>query len=77
MSSYKALTNFSYPEDIKVRERIMHFHRVVNGVEKNLGIPYPGDRSPITEVVIDQVLIDPAPDLLEHWLRDGYIEEVA
>lgn len=76
MTSYKALTNFSYPSDIRIRKKIMYFHRVVRGVEQNMGIPYPGDREPIAEVVTDQVLIDPPPDLLEHWLRDGYVEEV-
>ena len=76
MSSYTALTNFSYPSDIEVRENIRRFHRVSNGKEKNQGVRYPGDRGPIAEVVVGQVLVDPPADLLEHWLQNGYVKEV-
>ena len=77
MSSYRALTNFSYPEDIDARNRIHHFHRVVRGVEQNVGVPYPGDRGLIIEVVTGQILIDPPSDPLDNWLANGYVEEVA
>ncbi len=64
----RALKNFDYPKDLKVRDAIAGFHKV----KKNDGVSWPGDRGERVEVSIGDVL-DAPEDCLEHWLAEGIV----
>lgn len=64
----RALQNFDYPKDLKVRDSIAAFHKI----KKNDGISWPGDRGENVEVSIGEVVFCPDDnDYLDHWLTEG------
>ena len=66
-----ALTNFSYPEDPGVRDKIRAFHRN----KKNEGVGYPGDRGQIVEVIKGSHLFEAPEDLVDGWVERGLVEK--
>ena len=65
MTTVRAIKNFGYPGDLKVRDEM----RVFRKGTKNDGKAFPdGDRGPIVEVAAGDVLDAPA-DLLDNWLE--------
>ncbi len=59
----QALKNFSYPEDLKVRDKIRAFHKTM----KNAGVGWDGDRGKIIEITAGTWLNAPE-DLLDSWI---------
>ncbi len=68
----RALKNFGYPGDLKVRDKIRAFRKGT----KNDGKAFPDeDRGAIVEVVAGDVLEAPV-DLLDNWLLINLVELV-
>ncbi len=67
-TTVRALENFDYPGDRRVRDAIEAFHKV----KKNDGVSWPGERGEAIEVSIGDVVDAPA-DCLDHWLAEGLV----
>lgn len=71
-TTVRILRNFSYPSDVRTRDKIRAFHRL----SRNDGKSWPGDRGVMDELTVGQIILSPPDDLVQSWLRDGLAELV-